>query len=41
MFNELKQKRRDFQWIVAVFGYTVLRTVTEMTVDFLTVLIHT
>jgi hypothetical protein len=40
MLNELKQKRRDCQWIVAVFGYAVVRTETEMTVDFLTVLIH-
>lgn len=41
MFNELKQKRMDCQWIVAVFGFTVVSTATEMSVDFLTVLIHT
>jgi hypothetical protein len=35
MFNELKQKRRDCQWIVAWFGYTVVRTATEMTAEFL------
>jgi hypothetical protein len=41
LFNELKQKRRDCQWIVAMFGYAVLHTATEMTVDFLRFLIHT
>jgi hypothetical protein len=41
MFNELKQKRRDCQWIVAMFGYTVVRTAAKMAVDYLTVLIRT
>lgn len=40
-FNELKQKRRDFQWIVAVFDYIVLPTAAERIADFVTVLIHT
>ena len=39
VLNELKQKRRDCQWIVAVFGYTVVRTATEMTVDFFIIII--
>jgi hypothetical protein len=40
MFNELKQKEKGLSVDCGCVGYTVVRTATEITVDFLTVLIH-